>query len=180
MEAEALAGRLAEAGGDALFFFGDQSELEQLLAALALRQATPRVYLLSSFVPRPLFDVPAIFHYRIFLAYPTLGSDVSPTGRAAYAQLARDHALPPDHLQGQIAAFAAAKLLVEGLRGAGRALNRVRLVEALEALYAYDTGVTPPLTYGPNRRIGARGAHLMALDLEKKSYQPVNGWQELR
>lgn len=180
MEAEALAGRLAEAGGDALFFFGDQSELEQLLAALALRQATPRVYLLSSFVPRPLFDVPAIFHYRIFLAYPTLGSDVSPTGRAAYAQLARDHALPPDHLQGQIAAFAAAKLLVEGLRGAGRALNRVRLVEALEALYAYDTGVTPPLTYGPNRRIGARGAYLMALDLEKKSYQPVNGWQELR
>lgn len=179
MEAERVAERVAAAGADAVVFLGDQSELEALLRALAARDQNPRIYLLSSFVPRPLFDAPPVFHYRIFLAYPTLSSDMSPAGRAAYAQLARDHALPPDHLQAQIAAYAAAKLLVEGLRGAGRALNRVRLVDALEALYAYDTGLTPPLTYGPNRRIGARGAHLVAVDLLKKSYQSVGGWRAL-
>jgi len=69
---------------------------------------------------------------------------------------------------------------VEGLRRAGRDLNRQRLVEGLEGLYAYDTGLTPPLTYGPNRRIGARGAHVVAVDLMKKAYEPVGGWHELR
>jgi TATA-binding protein-associated factor Taf7 len=54
------------------------------------------------------------------------------------------------------------------------------LVDALEALYQYETGLTPPLTYGPNRRVGARGAHLVAVDLLNKKYQPVGGWHEVR
>ena len=58
-----------------------------------------------------------------------------------------------------IAAFAAAKLLEEGLRRAGRDLDRRKLVDALEELYGYETGLTPPLSYGPNRRIGF-GEHL--------------------
>lgn len=177
-DAEAVAEKVGES--DTLFFFGGQAELEPLLVALDARKAKPRVFLLSSFVSRPLYEAPAAFHYRIFLAYPTLSSDMTAAGRTAYQTLAREHALPPDHLQGQITAYAAAKLLVEGLRQASRSLNRLALVDALEALYLYDTGLTPPLTYGPNRRIGARGAHVVTVDLIKKSYQPVGGWQELR
>ena len=180
LDAQSMAVRVQQSESDAMIFLGEQSELDAVLAALAEREQHPRVYLLSSFVPRPLFDVPAAFHNRIFLAYPTLGSDVSATGRSEYQRLAESHALPPDHLQGQIAAFAAAKLLVEGLRRAGRTLNRHALVEALEALYTYDTGLTPPLTYGPNRRIGARGAHVMAVDLKTRSYETIGGWHELR
>jgi ABC-type branched-subunit amino acid transport system substrate-binding protein len=180
MDAEALAERIAASRSGTLFFFGDQGDLESLLATLAERKQNPQVYLLSAFVPRPLFDAPPAFHHRLFLAYPTLGSDVSPAGRSEYEDLAQSHALPPDHLQGQIAAFAAAKLLVEGLRRSGRDLSRLALVDALEALYAYETGLTPPLSYGPNRRIGARGAHVVAVDLIKKSYEPLGGWHELR
>lgn len=178
MQAEVLAARVAD--NDTLLFFGNQAELEKLLVALAARQVSPIVYLLSSLVPRPLYTAPTVFHDRIFLAYPTLGSDISTTGRADYQALARVHALPPDHLQGQIAAYASSKLLVEGLRRAGRGLNRQELVDALEALYQYETGLTPPLTYGPNRRVGARGAHLVAVDLLNKKYQPVGGWHEVR
>ena len=178
MDAAAIAEGLGES--EALFFFGDQDELEPLLAALDARQARPRVYVLSSFVSRPLYDVPAGFNHKIFLAYPTLGSDITKVGRTEYQALAQVHALPPDHVQAQIAAFAAAKLFEEGLRRAGRTLNRLELVDALEALYAYETGLTPPLTYGPNRRIGARGAHLVTVDLLTKSYQPVGGWHQLR
>jgi len=90
------------------------------------------------------------------------------------------HGLPRDHLQGQVAALAAAKLLVEGLRGAGRTLSRQKLEAAIEALYRYDTGLTPPLTYGPNRRIGARGAHIMVVDLAKKANTAVGKWHEVR
>ena len=180
MDVEALAERVTASASDTLFFFGDQTDLEPLLAALAEREQSPRVYLLSAFVPRPLFDAPPAFDHRLFLAYPTLGSDISAAGRDEYGKLASAHALPPDHLQGQIAALAAAKLLVEGLRSAGRDLSRLALVDALEALYGYETGLTPPLSYGPNRRIGARGAHVVAVDLVKKSYEPVGGWHELR
>ncbi|MGD8590647.1 MAG: ABC transporter substrate-binding protein [Chromatiales bacterium] len=178
MQVEQLAEQLAYS--DSLLFFGHQRELEPLLAALAARQANPAVYLLSAYVSRPLFQVPASFQDRIFLAYPTLGSDITLAAYQAYQRLAREHALPPDHRQGQIAAYASAKLLVEGLRRAGRGLNRLALVDALEALYLYETGLTPALTYGPNRRVGARGAHLVTVDLVNKNYQPVGGWHELR
>jgi len=180
LDAGGLAGRLQAAAGDAILFLGTQAELEALLAALAGRGLAPRIYLLSAFAARPLFEAPPAFHGRLFLAYPTLSSDVSASGRAEYRRLADRHALPPDHLQGQVAALAAAKLLVEGLQGAGRSLSRARLVEALEALYRYDTGLAPPLTYGPNRRIGARGAHVMVVDLMQKTNRPVGEWHELR
>ena len=180
MDPQAIAEQIQAHGSDALLFFGDRNELDALLAALAGSDAPPRVYLLSAFVSRPLFDAPPGFHQRLFIAYPTLASDISSSGLAEYQDLAQRHALPRDHLQAQIAAYAAAKLLVEGLRRAGRDLNRRELVDALEELYGYETGLTPPLSYGPNRRIGARGAHLVTVDLLKKSYQPVGGWHELR
>jgi hypothetical protein len=84
-------------------------------------------------------------------------------------------------VQAQFATLAAARLLVEGLRRSGRDLDRIRLAESIEALYTWDSGVTPPLTYGPNRRIGARGAHLLAVDLEKEVMTPVgDSWHEVR
>lgn len=180
LDAAGLAASIEKSASNAVLFMGDQSALQALLVALAERKQSPRIYLLSAFIPRPLFDAPAAFHKRIFLAYPTLSSDISAAGRAEYMRLADLHGLPPDHLQGQVAAFAAAKLLVEGLRGAGRTLNRQKLVTAIEALYRYDTGLTPPLTYGPNRRIGARGAHVMVVDLEKKTNTAVGEWHEVR
>jgi hypothetical protein len=50
-------------------------------------------------------------------------------------------------------------------------------VEGLEKLYNFETGVTPPLTYGPNRRIGALGAHIVSVDLGNQRYVPT-GWYE--
>ena len=175
-----IATQLQTFSTDAVLFLGNQTELKSLLNALDERKQSPRIYALSAIVSRPLFDAPAAFDQRIFLAYPTLSSDMSAAGRAEYLRLADLHALPPGHVQGQVAALAAAKLLVEGLRGAGRTLNRPGLVEAIEALYRYDTGLTPPLTYGPNRRIGAKGAHVMMVDLVKKTNVPVGEWHEVR
>ena len=48
-------------------------------------------------------------------------------------------------------------------------------------LYGFETGVTPRLSYGPNRRIGARGAHIVVVDLENKTYKPVgDGWFDVQ
>ena len=174
-DAAELAGRLAASDSQALIFTGMQAELDALLAELSRRDHAPRVYLLSSFVSRPLLDVPESFDRRIFIAYPTTSQDVTPRGREGYARIAERQSLPREHIQAQLAALAAAKLFVEGLRRAGRDLSRTRLVEGIEELYNFDTGVTPPLTYGPNRRIGALGAHIVTVDIERQRYVPV-GW----
>jgi ABC-type branched-subunit amino acid transport system substrate-binding protein len=180
LDAHLLAETLGEGADGALLFFGTQGELDALLPALAEHKKTPRVYLLSSTLGHPPFEAPREFDQRIFLAYPTLASDISEAGQAEYQELAERHGLPPGHIQGQIAALAATKLLVEGVKRAGRDLSRQALVGALEGLYGYATDLTPALSYGANRRVGARGAHVVAVDLVNRSYQPVGGWQELR
>jgi ABC-type branched-subunit amino acid transport system substrate-binding protein len=179
LDASALAARVTDA--EAMLFLGGHDDLQQTLGALADSGTAPRVYVLSSSLVRPLFDVPAVFDQRIFIAYPTLSSDISPKGRQEYQQLVDTYSLTREHVQAQLAAFAAGKLLVEGLRRAGRDLSRIRLVDGLEELYEFKTGVAPPLTYGPNRRIGALGAHVVAVDLENQRYGPVgDGWYKLR
>jgi hypothetical protein len=49
-------------------------------------------------------------------------------------------------------------------------------VRQVERLYDFRTGVTPPLRYGPNRRVGAAGAHLTVLDLQARQLRPVGEW----
>ncbi len=69
---------------------------------------------------------------------------------------------------------------MEGLKRAGRELSRERLITALEGLYDHETGLTPPVSFGPNRRIGARGAYVVAVDLAGGSFQPMGEWIEVR
>ena len=180
-DAAALAERVRTDNAESVIFFGQQEDLISLLVALAVRDLAPQIHVLSSFLSRPLFDVPTAFNQRILVAYPTLASDISPQGRTDYQDLAKRHGLPTAHVQAQIATLAGARLLVEGLRRSGRDLDRTRLAESIEALYTWDTGVTPPLTYGPNRRIGASGAHILAVDLENETMTPVgDSWHEVR
>jgi ABC-type branched-subunit amino acid transport system substrate-binding protein len=89
--------------------------------------------------------------------------DVTPLGREGYAALKQKYTLPAEHLSGQLAAYAAVRTLVEGLKRSGRDLSRERLVDSLQGLYRFETGVTPPISYTLNRRIGALGAQNPAL-----------------
>jgi ABC-type branched-subunit amino acid transport system substrate-binding protein len=180
VDVDALLKALEESGGDEIIFFGAQAELDQLLSKLSEMKQTPRIYMISAQVSRSVFESPAEFNDRLYVAHPTLPGDISKEGRFEYGLLSERHALPHDHIQGQLAALAAAKLFVEGLKQVGREVYRVHLIDKLEELYAFDTGVTPPLSYGPNRRIGARGAHVVGVDLIKKNYRTLDGWKEVR
>jgi ABC-type branched-subunit amino acid transport system substrate-binding protein len=180
-DAGLISEKLQQTGAQAVMFVGAQTELDAVLSEFVRRGQTPRIYLLSSLVGRPMLDAPGVFDQRIFIAYPTLSRDITPQGRETYGGLAERYELPREHIQAQLVALAAAQLFVEGLRQAGRELSRERLVEGIEKLYQFQTGVTPPLTYGPNRRIGARGAHVMTINLQKQTYEPVgDGWFDVR
>jgi hypothetical protein len=73
----------------------------------------------------------------------------------------------------------AARVFVEALRRAGRDLSRERAIEALEGLHEFRTGYTPPITFGPERRVGARGANIVAIDPASGRVTPVGGWQAI-
>src|SRR5262249_60286015 len=98
-----------------------------------------------------------------FVAYPLLGSDQSPDALERLHSLQAAYAIPARELPVQVTALASARTVIEGLQRSGRDLTRAKFVAALAALQNFETGLVPPISFGPNRRTGMRGAHVVAL-----------------
>lgn len=175
----ALAAELAAAGVQVVVFLGGGDDALGLLAAAAEAGFKPEVLMLGERAGTALAEAAKGFAGKVFLTFPTLPSDAGPRGIDDYRALAARHALPREYLGEQIAALAAARLLVEGLERAGRELSREKLIHELEGLYDHPTALTPPLTFGPNRRIGALGAHVAEIDLASGGFLRVE-WVDLR
>jgi len=135
---------------------------------------SPNLFVLGTLSGKDL-PVQPDYKNKIFLAFPTVPSDVSSEGTAEFRALQEKYKIAPRHTAAQLSAFAAAKVFVEGLMRAGRDLNREKFINALDTLYGYETGVTPRLTFGPNRRVGAAGAHIVTFDGAKKEFTSL-GW----
>ena len=110
---------------------------------------------------------------RLYLAYPTLPSDYEPEASQDYARLAEAAHLPARFVAPQLLGLAAARLLVNGLVDCGRELSRPKLIAALEGLYQFHTGFTPPVTFTQGRRIGFTGAHIVTWDAASGGFKPV-------
>ena len=174
-DAVAMAAALKAEGVETVFFLSASGE-EAFINAAAAANWTPHVFLLGSLARKDLVkSVPLSFKDHVFLAFPTLPSDVGPEGLAELRALEEKYKFPPRHIASQLNAFAAAKIFTEGLKRAGRDLSREKLITALEGLYEYDTGVTPSITFGPNRRVGAMGAYVVSIDPAKREFVS-SGW----
>jgi hypothetical protein len=88
------------------------------------------------------------------------------------------HGVARKHLAFQVVVYAGAKLLEDGLKRAGVSVTRENFVDTIGNLWKYETHLTPPLTYTPNRRAGAAGAAMIRVD--KTSRKPVAAapWRE--
>jgi ABC-type branched-subunit amino acid transport system substrate-binding protein len=158
-----------------VLFFGPWKELRMLVDHAGRIGWEPILYAPGSRVRKDVFNLPDSFQGKIVLSYPTVPSDVTEKGAKELAGLQKRHGIPGKHPTAQIAALSAAKVLVEGLKQAGKDLDRETFVLRLEKMYDFDTGLTPRIGYGPNRRVGALGAHLIRVDREKKAFVPL-GW----
>jgi ABC-type branched-subunit amino acid transport system substrate-binding protein len=174
--AAAVASDLKAGRAQVVCFLGSGSELESLLAATAGAAPAPTFLLAGALTGQEVFDAPDRSESRIFVGYPMLPSEESSEGLDDFRALAKKKGLSREHVPLQISAYGAARVLVEGLRRAGRDLSREKLVGELEALYEFDSGLFPPLTFGPNRRVGASGAYVVAVDRARRRYVPVGGW----
>jgi hypothetical protein len=138
------------------------------------RSPNPPVCLIpgSTFTPE-IFDLPASLEGRVIGSFATLPSDSTAEARAEYRSLAEANHLTGEFRPYQFRALAAAHVLVEGLRRAGRDVSRDKLIETLERLYEFPTGFTQPVSFGPNRRVGGAGARLVRVDLRRKELMPM-------
>jgi ABC-type branched-subunit amino acid transport system substrate-binding protein len=172
-----LVEQLQQARAEGVLLLGPNGEETPLLQAAAAAKWTPFVFLLGALSGTNLGSaVPTSFKDHVFVTFPTVPADVTPEGLAEFRALQEKYKFAPRRVASQLAALAAAKVFVEGLKRAGRDLTREQFITALEGLYEYDTGLTPRLTFGPNRRVGAAGASVLTFDPEKKELAPAGGW----
>jgi ABC-type branched-subunit amino acid transport system substrate-binding protein len=168
---------LQREGADAVFFFGSGAEQAAFIREAAALGWTPHLFLLGATAGGDLLSaVPPSFGRKLYMSFPTIPSDVTPMALREFRALAEKYKLAPRHTASRLSALGAARTFVEGLTRTGADLSRERLITALEGLYDYETGVTPRLIFGPNRRIGAAGAYVVTIDPETKSFAVVGGW----
>ena len=173
-----LVRRLATRGGDGVVYLGPAALLRPLIDAAGRASWHPRLFVPISLGGGVLSDLPPAFDGRIVLAFPYLPDDVTSAGQALLTRLRDAHDLPRDHQATQLALLTALKVVEEGLRRAGRDLSRGRLIEELEHLESFETGLSRPLTFGPNRHLGVSGAYLVTIRDGGRRLDP-EGWIEV-
>lgn len=176
-DAAGIAESLKREGAQTIVFLGASGEDSVFINAAAAINWNPHVFLLGPLAGRRLVEtVPSSFNERVFLSFPTVPGDITPAGLAELRELQKKYKFETRHTASQLMAFAAAKIFREALQRAGRDLSREKLVTTLEGLYEYETGVTPSITFGPNRRVGAMGAYVVSIDPAKREFISASGW----
>jgi ABC-type branched-subunit amino acid transport system substrate-binding protein/cytochrome c553 len=156
---------------DYLFFFGGPVDFKTF--AEEMDRAKLSVPLLSSaaMVGRGAFSLPASVSAQTFLSYPSILPNE--TDFAEFLTLARKSRIQLRSAAFQSMAFAATKILLEGAKQSGKQIDRATLVSSLEQIRDFKTGVVPPVTFGPNRRVGSAGSYIVEVDAEQRQYLRV-------
>ena len=178
-DAAAIARQIKQSNQEVVFFLGGAEELLSFMQEAEKLDWFPTIFVPSANAGAGIFSAPARFDGKLFFSFPTSPTDHDAEALKEFRALAQKYQLPQKHLAAQISAYSAAKILVEALKRAGKDVSREKLIQVLEGLYEYRTGLTPAITYGPNRRIGALGAYIVTIDLKKQQFVPASGWINL-
>ena len=139
-------------------------ELRALIAE-ARRQDWNPVYLIpSALIPSSLMPDLTRLPSPVFAASSFVPDDVTPEGKATYQRLATATKLPAKGFASQFTAIGEARILIDGLKRAGRDLSRERLIESLEAIYDLPVGYKQTVSFGPGTRIGISKVHIVPIN----------------
>jgi hypothetical protein len=138
-----------------------------------MERAGLKVPLVSSAVMlgRAAFELPRDVAARTYLSYPA--SLPEKDDATEFFNTMRKSGVELRSPAFQSVAYAAARVFVEAMKSSGRQTSRAALVAALEQLRDFRTGVVPPLSFEPNRRVGATGSYVVGLDLRGRQYIPL-------
>jgi ABC-type branched-subunit amino acid transport system substrate-binding protein len=168
--------QIRQNGQQVIFFLGNTDELMSLMREADQLKWYPSILQPGSIDVTGILNAPIGFDGKLYFAVPTSPEAQSEKGKREFSALAAKYNLPTQHLATQFSVYSAAKILVEALKRAGRDVSREKLIQALEGFYQYPTELTPAITYGPNRRIGATGAYVVQIDLKEKRLRSASEW----
>lgn len=178
-DGNAVVGQLQAAGVDTVVYLGPPDSLLALARAAQSKAWHPSLLAPALYAERVVFELPAAFDDRVWLAYPSLPDDRTEAGVRAFETLHEDFGFGYEYSLAQMAAFSAVRVLIEGLEIAGRDLTREGLLEALESLEGFEPGLTPAMTFDAARRIGVNGAHVLRVDIDGGRLDADKRWIEL-
>jgi ABC-type branched-subunit amino acid transport system substrate-binding protein len=148
--------------GDAVIVIGPPSLQRDVLRAAAA-SPNPLFVLIPGSIAGSVDNLPATLDGRAAIAVPLLPSDASPAGAAGL------HDFISPAVTG---AFLSLELLVEAFRRAGHDIGREKLIETIEGFYAIDSGLTPKISFGPNRHTGTSSAHILLWSAKERMFVP--------
>ena len=163
--------RLVQNQPSDVFFFGPAPDFKAL--AEEIDRVKLNVHLFSSVVMlgRGAFSLPATLSAQTFLSYPSaLPSEAE---LAEFLTLTRKARIELRNPAFQSLAFAAAKIFVEAAKLTGKQLDRPAFIGSLERMRDFETGVIPPVTFGPNRRVGSVSSYVVRVDITRQQYVPL-------
>jgi branched-chain amino acid transport system substrate-binding protein len=167
--------RLRQAGAEAVLLWVLPRQAAILLGAAATVSYTPR-WLASS----TLADMAMMYEVTNGLwagvTFVSIGNPWDPSDSTTQRYRQAFEKRHPDIRWGAFpaAGFYFAEPLVEALRRAGPELTREGLVDALESIERFQ-GSGPEVTFGPDRRQGARSVRLMRC-LSPSEAEMISGW----
>jgi len=156
-------------GIERVFFIGDGEQLGPWIQAADKAEWAPRIFVLGPLLDESILGAPTRFQGKIFAAYPQLQPEMGAVDEFDY--FLSSHNLASDHRLVQISAYCAAKILVESLARAGKNVTREKLIQTLEQMRDFRTGLLPGITFGANRRVGSFKAEIVCVDLASHSFQ---------
>lgn len=161
----------------AVFWLTVGDGLDAFYRAAATSGSYPFLFAPAALAGHELLSAPTGFAGRVFCSFPSLPSDQTQAGRGELLKLSGASHL--SHRGFSRTALSSAKLLVYCLREVGKEVSRDKLVEVMENLYDFSTEQAPAVTFTPNRRVGAGGAHIVAIDVRRKSLILPSTWVAL-
>ena len=172
LDAAATVASLSAAKPGAIFFYGTEKDFGQLARVLDKSGLQVRLATLSVCAGRTAFELPPSITRALVLAHASPLPDMPGFAHLASLLAARGGITDP---QAQAIAAASAHVFVEGLKRCGRDCSRLGLREALESFRGVETGLTPPITFGPGRTRGSSGAWIVRVDPGARHYT-TTGW----
>ncbi len=163
--------------GQGIVFLGRAQAFVELATALQATGRQPYLFAASSQVAGAVARLPEQWSQRVFLAYPYVPEDWTEQGLATLAGLQQRQGLDPRQASLQVNTLCALRLLSEALKQIGRDASREQLIGALEGLHDVSTGLTPALGFGPGRRQGMAGAHVVAVALPGPRFTAVTPYR---
>jgi ABC-type branched-subunit amino acid transport system substrate-binding protein len=170
----ALARELAGRSVDVLCMIAPPERWVPLLEAARSLSWQPQVLVPGSLTTSRVFDVSPEYDDRLVVAFSAPPSPSASLADASAVTFSPEYPLSGDDAHAQRLAFASTAIIAEALKRAGRDVTRDKMVTTLEQLRRFPTGAIPPVSFGPNQRIGVIGAYLTRLRRSSRTFAALS------